>query len=254
VKAPVSGEFEVSIKIRNNLIKARRVALGLSGPEAAKKARINYATWNKLEGMHESPLMIMQGLCINPACGSSVPWRWRLCIACKGTDPDIIEQWKANAVKEWSDPAKRIARFFRVAPEALWPEAVLALKARSCVRTMNAEEIGFSLEAAPEPLALPDAMMEQADVVKAVEEVLAGLTPKEARVLRQRFGFEGDPKTHRTIGEEEGVSSGRIGQIEAKALRKLRRPSFKGKIIAASRQVELQEKRWAKICGEWEES
>jgi RNA polymerase primary sigma factor len=56
--------------------------------------------------------------------------------------------------------------------------------------------------------------------------VLAGLTPREAKVLRMRFGI--DMKTDHTleeVGKQFDVTRERIRQIEAKALRKLRHPS-----------------------------
>ena len=48
------------------------------------------------------------------------------------------------------------------------------------------------------------------------------LEPKEERVIRYIYGFDGEPKTLVKIGEELGLSRTRISQIEYKALRKLR--------------------------------
>ena len=57
-------------------------------------------------------------------------------------------------------------------------------------------------------------------------EVLSTLTPREAKVLRLRFGLEdGRPRTLEEVGKEFDVTRERIRQIEAKALRKLRHPS-----------------------------
>ncbi len=59
-----------------------------------------------------------------------------------------------------------------------------------------------------------------------LEEVLKTLTPREAKVLKLRFGLEdGHPHTLEEVGSEFGVTRERIRQIEAKALRKLRHPS-----------------------------
>ena len=56
--------------------------------------------------------------------------------------------------------------------------------------------------------------------------VLETLTPREAKVLRLRFGLEdGRPRTLEEVGKEFDVTRERIRQIEAKALRKLRHPS-----------------------------
>ena len=59
-----------------------------------------------------------------------------------------------------------------------------------------------------------------------LEEVMGTLTPREAKVLKLRFGLEdGKARTLEEVGREFQVTRERIRQIEAKALRKLRHPS-----------------------------
>ena len=59
-----------------------------------------------------------------------------------------------------------------------------------------------------------------------LEEVMQTLTPREAKVLKLRFGLEdGKARTLEEVGREFMVTRERIRQIEAKALRKLRHPS-----------------------------
>ena len=59
-----------------------------------------------------------------------------------------------------------------------------------------------------------------------LEEVMNTLTPREAKVLKLRFGLEdGKARTLEEVGKEFNVTRERIRQIEAKALRKLRHPS-----------------------------
>jgi RNA polymerase primary sigma factor len=58
-----------------------------------------------------------------------------------------------------------------------------------------------------------------------VEEVLATLTPREARILRLRFGLHnGRSYTLEEVGQKFGLTRERIRQIEGKALRRLRHP------------------------------
>ncbi len=60
----------------------------------------------------------------------------------------------------------------------------------------------------------------------ATNEVLAGLTAREAKVLRMRFGIDmNTDHTLEEVGKQFDVTRERIRQIEAKALRKLRHPS-----------------------------
>ena len=77
----------------------------------------------------------------------------------------------------------------------------------------------------PHEAALQDSMR---DVVK---EVLDSLTPREAKVLRMRFGVEmATDHTLEEVGKQFDVTRERIRQIEAKALRKLRHPSRSDKL------------------------
>jgi len=64
-----------------------------------------------------------------------------------------------------------------------------------------------------------------------LEEVMNTLTPREAKVLKLRFGLEdGKARTLEEVGKEFDVTRERIRQIEAKALRKLRHPSRSKKL------------------------
>ena len=64
-----------------------------------------------------------------------------------------------------------------------------------------------------------------------LNEVMKTLTPREAKVLRLRFGLDdGKARTLEEVGKEFDVTRERIRQIEAKALRKLRHPSRSKKL------------------------
>ncbi|MGQ0503024.1 MAG: RNA polymerase sigma factor RpoD, partial [Panacagrimonas sp.] len=61
---------------------------------------------------------------------------------------------------------------------------------------------------------------------EATQQILASLTPREAKVLRMRFGIDmNTDHTLEEVGKQFDVTRERIRQIEAKALRKLRHPS-----------------------------
>ena len=66
----------------------------------------------------------------------------------------------------------------------------------------------------------------QAGLRDVVKDILDGLTPREAKVLRMRFGIDmNTDHTLEEVGKQFDVTRERIRQIEAKALRKLRHPS-----------------------------
>ena len=78
---------------------------------------------------------------------------------------------------------------------------------------------------APQDVAAYTLLKEQLD------EVMSTLTPREAKVLRLRFGLDdGKARTLEEVGREFEVTRERIRQIEAKALRKLRHPSRSKKL------------------------
>ena len=63
-------------------------------------------------------------------------------------------------------------------------------------------------------------------MTESTREVLGSLTPREAKVLRMRFGIDmNTDHTLEEVGKQFDVTRERIRQIEAKALRKLRHPS-----------------------------
>ena len=78
---------------------------------------------------------------------------------------------------------------------------------------------------------VPEEAATHALLKEQLGEVLATLTPREAKVLSLRFGIEdGRPRTLEEVGKEFNVTRERIRQIEAKALRKLRHPSRNKKL------------------------
>ena len=79
-------------------------------------------------------------------------------------------------------------------------------------------------------LAPSDAAL-HASMRNVVKDVLDSLTPREAKVLRMRFGVEmSTDHTLEEVGKQFDVTRERIRQIEAKALRKLRHPSRSDKL------------------------
>ena len=113
---------------------------------------------------------------------------------------------------------------------------------------ITSEQVGKALRAEPQPCSLesiaamgsditvtdtivandgnPEEEMVRHSIRSTVDRVLETLGPREADVLRLRFGLDdrGD-HTLEEVGQMYGLTRERIRQIEAKALRKLRHPS-----------------------------
>lgn len=75
----------------------------------------------------------------------------------------------------------------------------------------------------------PAETVAQKMLTEEISEILDQLTPREARILRLRYGLQdGESRTLKEVGEMFGLSRERIRQLEKEALRKLRHPNFAG--------------------------
>jgi len=99
----------------------------------------------------------------------------------------------------------------------------LPLSLESPVGDDEDSELGMFVEDESTPT--PSQTTTQNLLSQKVDEVLNSLSPREARILRLRFGLEtGRTYTLEEVGEKVGLTRERIRQIEGKALRRLRHP------------------------------
>ena len=88
-------------------------------------------------------------------------------------------------------------------------------------------ELGDFIEDIEAPA--PAESVAQNMLTEEIGEILDQLTPREARILRLRYGLQdGESRTLKEVGEMFGLSRERIRQLEKEALRKLRHPNFAG--------------------------
>lgn len=117
---------------------------------------------------------------------------------------------------EWSWPAMSISSALHVEPEDLWPQHIAAIKARR-------GECEF--EASMEDIMALKGVEGEVDRI-AVQKALTLLSPRQARIVSERFGLDGQGEaTLRDVAEEEHVGHERIRQIEFQALRTMKHPS-----------------------------
>jgi len=76
----------------------------------------------------------------------------------------------------------------------------------------------------------PDEVLAEQQTVVALGAILDGLTPRQAKILRLRFGFNCPESTLEEVGNIFELTRERIRQIEHKALRNLRKPECQEKI------------------------
>jgi RNA polymerase sigma factor (sigma-70 family) len=132
---------------------------------------------------------------------------------------------------EFSKVAKQLMEALGACPVELWTDEQLnmILKKNVFERVLNKESLQIALQSNARSLIgldYPEQEIAEADSVRVISDKLDSLTPREAKILRLRFGLD-NVKEHtcEEIGELFKCTGGRIQQIEAKALRKMRHPS-----------------------------
>lgn len=132
-----------------------------------------------------------------------------------------IEPDPATLAEKMEMPEDKVRKIMKIAKEPISMETPIGDDDDSHLGDFIEDQITL----APADAALHGSMR---DVVK---DVLDSLTPREAKVLRMRFGIEmSTDHTLEEVGKQFDVTRERIRQIEAKALRKLRHPSRSDKL------------------------
>ncbi len=192
------GEYRIDLKVRNNLILS---AIELAGYK-------NVAQFCKAANLSHSNVGCLINFKTSPLSGTG----------------------------DLTPTAQGICDFLGLLPEELWTKEQLAFvlptnkshfdMSHKAMVEMFARHTGELLEAPA-----PEAGLEEEDRHRVVAEVLDSLTPKEAKVLRMRFGI--DTHSERTldeVGATFDVCRERIRQIETKAVRRLRTPERADKL------------------------
>jgi RNA polymerase sigma factor (sigma-70 family) len=132
---------------------------------------------------------------------------------------------------EFSKVAKQLMEALGACPVELWTDEQLTMRLKKNVveRVLNKESLQIALQSNARSLIgldYPEQEIAEADSVRVISDKLDSLTPREAKILRLRFGLD-NVKEHtcEEIGELFKCTGGRIQQIEAKALHKMRHPS-----------------------------
>jgi RNA polymerase primary sigma factor len=113
-------------------------------------------------------------------------------------------------------PTERVDELLRLGGQPLSLETPVGEEEESTLAEFIEDEI------TPTPSSLASHTL----LGERVDDALDSLTPREARVLRLRYGLEdGEDYTLEQVGEKLGLTRERIRQIQAQALRRLRHPS-----------------------------
>jgi transcriptional regulator with XRE-family HTH domain len=197
---PSSKPIRATIKLQNNCLRARRIALGLTALEIAEKIGIPYHSYLRLENMRQSPIVERDG------------------------DP-----WRKNAQK--------LASFYHVLPENLFPQVVLAVDDPVSSREFDESEIQALLPDYMRRQSLgPEELISHNQLRGAVTKTLKALKPMEIEVVKRHYGLDtGIGRNVNQVGDEVGRSGTRVKQIHDRAIDKLRRlvPVYMGLPVLA---------------------
>ena len=208
---PATKPIRATIKLQNNCLRARRMALGLSTHEIAERVGLSYGTYLRMEGMQQSPL---------------------------------------SSVKDgqgWKESAQRLARFYRVLPENLFPSVVLAVDQPVTSREFDESEIQALLPDYMRRESLgPEEIMTQNQLRGTVTRTLRQLKPIQEEVVKRYYGLAtGTGQGFGEIAQEIGMSRERIRQIHECAIGKLRKVAADETILPAFAPNELG---WGTRC------
>lgn len=192
-------ELRLVARLRNNRLMELREAECMSAREVAKASGVSYESYLALEAMRRQP--------------------WGKC--------------GGFGKPRWLPSAVAIAGYWKQPVEFLFPDSVRDLVKAQTERRLDAEEVFALGQEHQRALSAPLVESVEIELSDRIGAALAVLTAKERRVIELRFGLTGNEHTLVDTGAQlqnahtnrAGITPERIRQIEARALRKLRRDS-----------------------------
>jgi len=125
---------------------------------------------------------------------------------------------------EYSKSAERIARLLHMLPEDLFPRKLYGLKETNAVFELPLESMDLlTNDEMPLLESVEDQYIRECER-QGVRKILTTLDPREAEILKLRYGFDDKPLSLEDCALQFNVTKARIQQIEAKALKRLRSP------------------------------
>lgn len=186
--------FEVTLTVRNNRLKQRRLELNLSARQLAENVGIGYHLYCAYESMRTSPIAVRSG--------------------------------------DWKPTACRIAQFFGLPPEELWPPEVLQVLNPRSTALLSAKQItafGAS-QHAQRRLQAPDDLLVARQDQQQLHRALDALPERHRLCLIWRYGLDGSEartitdvclKDAQHFRRAQPVTTERMRQILAEAMRRI---------------------------------
>lgn len=182
----MAKDFEVTLKLRNNQLKSRRLNLGLSLQEIARGVCVSCTTYCKLENLRVSPV-----------------------------------NKKTN---DWTSVALKLAVFHGCQPEELFPDSVLRVQKPVTTAEFDLTQLPLSvLSNEPAQLPSPEDAASTGEAVSALMVAINALEPRDRLIITMRFGIGYEHGyTLEEIGAKVGVTRERIRGLETSILKRLK--------------------------------
>jgi len=208
--------FRAEIRLKNNRLVTRRLALGLTLKEVARRSRVCVTDLCRMENLRYDPL-------------------------------------RANG-ESWRAPVLRVAEFYDVDPAELFPSQISEVKTTRVVAEFDKEELAVLAPEWISALPSPEDVLLDSEKLGWLQEVWNGdvLTARERDILERRY-LKGE--TLREVGAALDLSVERVRQVENRALRRLRKLHMSGEREASMSQVvgvsRVGDGRWRLVlsCG-----
>jgi RNA polymerase primary sigma factor len=149
--------------------------------------------------------------------------------------PNYLFEIKGKLMKSFKDQVKKLGR--EPSSQELSKDSGIPINDVEKILNLTEEPISLDMPIGEEDSTLEDLIPDEkslspsdslleGDLVQQIRKLLSGLSPREEKILRLRFGIGEDGEcTLEEIGRQFGLSRERIRQIEAKALERLRDPN-----------------------------
>lgn len=219
-------EFEINISLKNNLLKERRLKLGLTQKQIVQST--GESSYPEMEGLRVSPIRKLP-ICRLPDCDrKAAPSKGYLCW--KHVVSEAVTGMDFPPKTGWKQSAMALADYFGCQPSDLFPDVILEVITPRSSMKLDEEQVGRMRQL------LRDSVVEPPRLISPVEEevmkkeeilqlegFIGMLKPAYQRVLRKHWGLGCDPLTFAEIGKPMRLSRERIRQIELEAIGILRK-------------------------------
>jgi len=233
-------EFEINVTLKNNLLKERRLKLGLTQKELAQEAGISHGIYSELEGLRMSPIRMLP-ICRIPDCDNGAVFsKGPLCR--KHAITEAVTGMAFPPKTGWKKCILPLADYFACLPSDLFPDVILAVtNPRSSLKIDEAQVsrikhlLKESLTEPPCLLPAAEEMVMKMEEIQQLQGFIDRLKPLHQDVLKKHWGLGCEPMTLSQIGKPLRLSRERIRQIETEAIGILQK--LYGKAILKEREM-----------------